>query len=146
MNQLLNNLPLWMDALLWFLAVVFGVGLGWVVVAFIRREVRPHIPTPVGLIRPPGDRELKKTRDVHPPTGKPTPIREIGCHWCARTAVWRDMVKFSCDVHRVKLYRGGKRAHRLRVDLGDGSVRVGHDIIYPGKHTQNGGDHDDQAG
>jgi hypothetical protein len=116
------------------------------VVAFIKREVRPKIATPEGLIRPPGDRELKATRDMHPPTGKPTPIREIGCHWCARTAVWRDMVKFSCDVHRVKLYRGGKRAHRLRVDLGDGSVRVGHDIIHPGKPIGNGGKHGDQAG
>ena len=141
MSQLLNNLPFWVDALLWLLAVAFGIGLGWIVLAFIRREVRPKIATPAGLIRPPGDGDLRATRRHHPPTGEPTPKLEVGCHWCTRTAVWRDMVKFSCDVHRVKLYRDGKRAHRLRVDLGDGSVRVGHDIIWPGKPTQNGGKH-----
>lgn len=127
--------------------VILGVTLlSIAVVAFIRREVRPKISTPEGLIRPPGDRELKRTRDVHPPTGEPTPTKEIGCHWCPRTAVWRDMVKFSCDVHRKDLYRGGKRAHRLRVDLGDGSVRVGHDIIHPGKPIRNGAKDGDQAG
>lgn len=110
-----------------------------VVVAFIKREVRPKIGTPVGDLRPPGDSELKKARDAHPATGKPTPTREIGCHWCARSAAWRDMVTFSCDVHRARLYGGGKRAHRLRVDLGDGTVRVGHDIIHPGKPNENGG-------
>jgi hypothetical protein len=116
------------------------------VVAFIRREVRPKIATPAGLIRPPGDGDLRATRRHHPPTGKPTPKLETGCHWCTRTAVWRDMVKFSCDVHRKNLYRGGSRAHRLRVELGDGSVRVGHDIIHPGKPIRNEAKDGDQAG
>ncbi len=124
--------------------VALGVVLlTMVVIAFIRREVRPKIATPVGLIRPPGDGDLRATRRHHPPTGEPTPTKEIGCHWCRRTAVWRDMVKFACDVHRKDLYRGGKRAHRLIVDLGDGIVRVGHDVIHPGKPTKNGGKHGD---
>lgn len=39
------------------------------VVAFIRREVRPKIATPAGLIRPPGDGDLRATRRHHPPRG-----------------------------------------------------------------------------
>lgn len=130
MNQLLSNLPLWVDVLLWTLVVTFGVGVGWIVVAFIKRKTI-KVPTPYGELDAPTDSVLRKARDDHPPGD----IRDtvcVGCKWCKSPAVWRDMVVFACDEHRGKLYRGGERATRVTYALGNGVRRVGSALIHPG--------------
>ena len=130
-----------LDLLLGAAVFLGGVMLAIVVIAFLRREVRPKFPSPVGELRPPGDRELKRARETFPP-GDINPTQVVGCKWCNRKSVWRDMVTFACDVHRHKLYRDGKRAHRVTVALGDGVRGVGDDRIQPGKPIENGGKND----
>lgn len=112
------------------IAVVLLVVLAVVVIAFIKRETIT-VASPHGELKAPTDAELRKTRDDHPP-GEITPTKIIGCHWCMREAIWRDMVTFACDVHRSRLWQGGKRAHRVMIDLGDGVKQVGDAILHPG--------------